>query len=75
MASAFVSRETALSVFLGTSKPGGGLSSLFLNGLDAAFALALVILIIAGLLSLTSGKEDRSASALKKSPAFVPIRK
>jgi EmrB/QacA subfamily drug resistance transporter len=75
VASAFVSRETAFSVFLGTSKPGGGLSPLFLNGLEAAFALALVILIIAGLLSLTRGKEDRSASALKKSPALAPIRK
>jgi MFS family permease len=75
VASAFVSRETAFSVFLGTSKPGGGISPLFLNGLQMAFALALVILIIAGLLSLTRGREDRSASALKKSPALVPVRK
>jgi EmrB/QacA subfamily drug resistance transporter len=74
-ASVFVSRETAFSVFLGTSKLEGGLSPSFLNGLDAAFALALVILIIAGLFSLTRGKEDRSAGAWKKSMAPVAIRK
>lgn len=75
LASAFVSRETALSVFLGTSKLGGGLSPLFLSGLDAAFALALVMLVIAGLFSLTRGKEDRSASATQKSPEPVPAGK
>lgn len=60
VASAFVSRETAFSVFLGTSKLEGGLSPSFLNGLYAAFALALGLLVIAGLFSLTRGKESRS---------------
>jgi MFS family permease len=75
VASAFVSRETALSVFMGTSHLGGGLTPLFLNGLIAAFALALVLLVIAGLFSLTRGKEDRSAIASKKSAQHVPMGK
>jgi len=62
-ASAFVSRETAFSVFLGTSKLMGGLTPAFLTGLDAAFGLSLIILIIAGLFSLTRGKEERSANS------------
>ena len=62
-ASAFVSRATAFSVFLGTSNILGGLPSSFLTGLDAALAVSLVILIVAGLFSLTRGKEDRSASS------------
>lgn len=75
VASAFVSRETAFSVFLGTSKLEGGLSPSFLSGLDAAFALALVILLIAGLFSLTRGKESRLGSTEKKSVELVSIRK
>jgi EmrB/QacA subfamily drug resistance transporter len=62
-ASAFVSRATAFSIFLGTSHIMGGLPSSFLTGLDAAFAISLVILIVAGLFSLTRGKENRSASS------------
>jgi EmrB/QacA subfamily drug resistance transporter len=70
-ASAFVPRETAFSIFLGTSELMGGLPPAFLAGLDAAFGLALVILIIAGLFSLTRGKEDRSADQWKKNAAHI----
>jgi hypothetical protein len=73
--SAFVSRETAISVFLGTSMPGGGLSPLLLNGLDAAFALSLVFLVIAGLFSLTRGKEDRSVIPSKKGTSLALVSK
>jgi EmrB/QacA subfamily drug resistance transporter len=74
-ASAFVPRETAFSIFLGTTKLAGGLSPAFLAGLDGAFALSFVILIVAGLFSLTRGKEDRSANAWKKSAMMAPIKK
>jgi MFS family permease len=74
-ASAFVSRETAFGIFLGTSELAGGLPPAFLTGLDGAFALSLVILIVAGLFSLTRGKEDRAANAWKKSVTVAPIKK
>lgn len=74
VASAFVSRETAFSVFLGTSNLEGGLSPVFLDGLHAAFALSLVILVIAGMFSLTRGKEDRSGIASKKNAPVAPVR-
>ena len=75
VASAFVTRETAFSVFMGTSKLGGELSPQFLSGLDAAFVLSLIILIIACWFSLTRGKEDRSAIASKKGTLLVSVSK
>lgn len=74
-ASAFVSRQTAFSIFLGTSKLTGGLTPSFLTGIDAAFGFSLVILIIAGIFSLTRGKEDRSANRWKTSVAPEIIKK
>ena len=70
-ASASMPRETAFSVFLGTSNLAGGLSSSFLDGLHAAFGFSLIILIIAGLFSMTRGKEDRSANAWKVNAATI----
>lgn len=64
-ASTFMPRATAFSIFLGTTRLAGGLSPAFLGGLHAAFALSLLILIIAGLFSLVRGKEDRSAKTWK----------
>ncbi|WP_424360018.1 MFS transporter [Methanocella sp. MCL-LM] len=75
VASAFVSRETAFSVFMGASRLEGGLSPLFLNGLDAAFGLSFIILVIGGLFSVTRGKENRSTNAKPKSPALAPTGK
>lgn len=74
-ASAFISRETAFGIFLGTSELAGGLPPAFLMGLDGAFALSLVILIVAGLFSLTRGKEDRAANGWKKGVMVGPIKK
>lgn len=54
-----ISRETAFSVFIGTSKLIGGVSEAFLLGIRAALLTCLVILVIAGILSLARGKEDR----------------
>ncbi len=57
MASLFVPRQVAFEVFVGTSKLIGGVSNAFLGGIDAAFVLSIVILLIAAALSLTRGKE------------------
>lgn len=54
-----VPRQVAFGVFVGTSKLIGGLSSGFLSGIHEAFVIALVILIIAGILSAARGKEHR----------------
>ena len=55
------SRSTAFSVFIGTSKLIGGVSIEFLSGIHAALLMCLVILIIAGILSLARGKEERQS--------------
>jgi hypothetical protein len=54
-----IPRNTAFSVFIGTSKLIGGISITFLSGIHAALLTCLVILIIAGILSLARGKEYR----------------
>jgi EmrB/QacA subfamily drug resistance transporter len=54
-----IPRNTAFSVFIGTSKLIGGVSITFLSGIHAALLTCLVILIVAGILSLARGKEYR----------------
>ncbi len=54
-----ISRDTAFSVFIGTSKLIGGVSEAFLSGIHAALMACIIILIIAGILSLARGKEER----------------
>ncbi|MGB8215822.1 MAG: MFS transporter [Candidatus Methanoperedens sp.] len=54
-----ISRDTAFAVFIGTSKLIGGVSEEFLSGIHAALLVCLGILIIAGILSLARGKEER----------------
>ena len=71
-ASLSVPRETAFSIFLGTSNLIGGLTQQFMAGIDAAFALSLFILIIAGLFSLTRGKENRSDHAWDAKMSTAP---
>ncbi|MCZ7402241.1 MAG: MFS transporter, partial [Candidatus Methanoperedens sp.] len=56
-----IPRSTAFSVFIGTSKLIGGVSIEFLSGIQAALLMCLVILIIAGILSLARGKEERQS--------------
>jgi EmrB/QacA subfamily drug resistance transporter len=58
-----VPRSTAFGVFVGTSKLIGGLSAGFLDGIHVAFAVALVILVVAGILSAARGKEQRQTHA------------
>ncbi|MGC8676348.1 MAG: MFS transporter [Candidatus Micrarchaeia archaeon] len=58
-ATAAIPRNVAFSVFIGTSKLIGGVSSAFLGGVHAALVVCLAILFIAGVLSATRGKEYR----------------
>lgn len=54
-----IPRSAAFSVFIGTSKLIGGVSNAFLSGIHSALLACLVILVVAGVLSLARGKEDR----------------
>ncbi|MGC8676584.1 MAG: MFS transporter [Candidatus Micrarchaeia archaeon] len=56
-------RYLAFEVFAGTSEIIGGIGSAFVEGMHAAFVVLVAMLIIAGLFSLTRGKEERAASA------------
>ncbi len=56
-----IPRNTAFSVFIGTSKLIGGVSNVFLSGIHAALLTCLAILIVAGILSLARGKEYRQS--------------
>lgn len=54
-------RELAFQIFMGTTNVIGGLSSGFLMGMKAAFAVSMLILAIALFLSAMRGKEVRSS--------------
>ena len=56
VASASVPRAVAFSVFVGTTQLLGGLSVSFTQGIQIAFAASLVLVVLAGILSLARGK-------------------
>jgi EmrB/QacA subfamily drug resistance transporter len=60
VAAASIPRQIAFQVFIGTSNLSGGVSQAFLFGIDNAFYASIVILVIAGLLSFSRGKEVRN---------------
>lgn len=62
VASASVPRSVAFEVFAGTSKLVGGVTTKFLGGIHSALLFSIIILIIAGILSMfrgNSGKKER----------------
>ena len=61
VASLSIPRDVAFQVFLGTIS--GGVSSEFVGGIDGAFYVSLVILVLAGFLSFLRGKETRFVNA------------
>jgi EmrB/QacA subfamily drug resistance transporter len=65
VAAASIPRQIAFEVFIGTSNLSGGVSQAFLFGIDNAFYASIVILVIAGLLSFTRGKEVRNQVSAK----------
>jgi EmrB/QacA subfamily drug resistance transporter len=56
-----IPRNVAFQVFLGTIS--GGVTSAFIVGIDGALYVSLALLVIAGLLSFSRGKDQRAATA------------
>ena len=63
VASASIPRTLAFQVFISTVKLSGGLSASFIAGIQAALYASIAILVIAALLSVTRGKENRAEKA------------
>ena len=62
VASLSIPRSEAFQIFVGTSKIIGGLAGSFITGMKLSFVAMIVLLIIAGVVSFTRGKEDRRDS-------------
>lgn len=60
VAAASIPRAVAFQIFIGTTNLTGGLSQAFISGIDSALYVSLIMLTIAGVLSLIRGKETRS---------------
>jgi MFS family permease len=59
VASASIPRSDAFEIFIGTTNLGGGLSREFIAGMDSALWVSLILLVVAGLMSIIRGKEAR----------------
>jgi MFS family permease len=59
VASASIPRSDAFEVFIGTTNLAGGISKEFITGMDSALWVSLVMLAIAGIMSIVRGKEVR----------------
>jgi EmrB/QacA subfamily drug resistance transporter len=60
VASASIPRAEAFEIFIGTTNLSGGISKAFIAGMDSALWASLVMIVIAGVLSLIRGKDTRS---------------
>jgi hypothetical protein len=65
VAAASIPRQIAFQVFIGTTNLTGGISQEFLFGIHNAFYASIVILVIAGILSFSRGRESRKEMASK----------
>ncbi len=65
VAAASIPRQVAFEVFIGTSNLSGSVSQEFLFGIHNAFYSSIVILIIAGILSFSRGKDIRNQAPSK----------
>ena len=59
VAAASIPREIAFEVFIGTTNLVGGVSQAFIQGIDAALWISLILIAIAGVLSWLRGEETR----------------
>lgn len=59
VASASIPRSDAFEVFIGTKNLAGGLSKEFVAGMDSALWVSLMLLVVAGVMSIIRGKEVR----------------
>jgi EmrB/QacA subfamily drug resistance transporter len=60
VASASIPRSDAFEIFIGTTNLGGGLSREFIAGMDSALWVSLILLVVAGMMSMIRGKEVRT---------------
>jgi hypothetical protein len=65
VAAASIPRKIAFEVFIGTTNLTGGVSQEFLFGIHNAFYASLIILVFAGVLSYSRGRENRKQTAVK----------
>lgn len=59
VASASIPRSVAFEIFIGTTNLSGGVSREFIIGMDSALWVSLILLAIAGAMSIIRGKEVR----------------
>lgn len=59
VASASIPRSVAFEIFIGTTNLSGGISRDFIAGMDSALLVSLVLLAIAGVMSISRGEEKR----------------
>lgn len=60
VAAASIPRDVAFEIFVGTTNLVGGVAKEFITGMDTALIVSIALLVIAGILSLTRGRERRS---------------
>jgi len=60
VASASIPRSVAFEIFIGTTNLTGGISDIFVQGIDSALLVSLLLLAIAGVFSYVRGKEQKS---------------
>ncbi len=66
VAASSIPRSEAFQIFVGTSvKLSGSISSAFIAGMRISFVAMIAILLIAGIISLTRGKENRASHAMQ----------
>jgi EmrB/QacA subfamily drug resistance transporter len=59
VAAASIPRYVAFEVFIGTKSLSGGVSQAFISGIDHAFYASIIILAVAGVLSVIRGRDVR----------------
>ncbi len=67
VAAASIPRQVAFQVFIGTVNLSGGVTKAFIAGIDSALYVSLAMLIIAGALSFSRGREQRAEPAPENS--------
>ena len=65
VAAASIPRYVAFEVFIGTKSLSGGVSQAFISGIDHAFYASIVILAIAGVLSIIRARDVRKQAPAK----------
>jgi EmrB/QacA subfamily drug resistance transporter len=62
VASASIPRQLAFEIFVGTSRLVGNVTEAFIQGIDAALVVSLILLLIAGAMSWFRGTDQRGSS-------------